>query len=141
GMIIRRDLARAYAAQVAVDARRLALDRRGGALAGSGDVDLAFAVLAAGFQLAYSPELILTHLIPARRLEFRYLHRLGFASELARHQLMRALGNPPRCRPWPLEYFSGWAQCLLAGDLHPRTLALQSAAARGRYAARNSLAD
>ena len=52
-------------------------DRRGNELSSAGDNDLVFAVMAAGWEVAYFPELVLTHLIPATRLDARYLARLN----------------------------------------------------------------
>jgi glycosyltransferase involved in cell wall biosynthesis len=52
-------------------------DRRGNELTSSGDNDIVIQVLRAGWQVGYFPELELIHLIPASRLEPRYLSRLN----------------------------------------------------------------
>ncbi|MBI4623779.1 MAG: glycosyltransferase [Verrucomicrobia bacterium] len=77
GLAIKRSHALAYADAVARDPRRLALDRTGACLASGGDNDLVFTALHAGGNVAYFPELRLTHLIPAGRLDAVYLARLN----------------------------------------------------------------
>lgn len=52
-------------------------DRRGTSLSSSGDNEIVLHVLRAGWAVAYFPELVLTHLIPAGRLEPDYLARLN----------------------------------------------------------------
>ena len=52
-------------------------DRSGDSLSSSGDNDMVFAVLEAGYRVGYFPALSLTHLIPASRLEPDYLARLN----------------------------------------------------------------
>lgn len=67
-------------------------DRRGDALTSSGDNDLVLCLLRAGWEVAYFPQLVLTHLIPASRLEPAYLARLNrgiqqsWQQVLARHE-------------------------------------------------------
>jgi glycosyltransferase involved in cell wall biosynthesis len=77
GLAIRRVAALAYADAVARDPRRRTLDRTAGRLSSGGDNDLVFTALHAGGDVAYFPELRLTHLIPASRLAPRYLARLN----------------------------------------------------------------
>lgn len=52
-------------------------DRRGDELNSSGDNDIVLALMRAGWECAYFPELSLTHLIPSSRLEADYLARLN----------------------------------------------------------------
>ena len=52
-------------------------DRRGNELTSGGDNDIVFCVMQAGWEVAYVPQLSLTHLIPAGRLEAGYLARLN----------------------------------------------------------------
>jgi hypothetical protein len=72
-------VAQAYAAALAEDPRRAAFDRTGRQLVSGGDNDLVMTALEAGCGVAYFPELVLTHLIPARRLERDYLGALNRA--------------------------------------------------------------
>ncbi len=77
GLVIRRSAALAYAAALAADPRRRALDRTGGSLASGGDNDLVFTALHAGGAVGYFPSLSLTHLIPSGRLDATYLAKLN----------------------------------------------------------------
>lgn len=52
-------------------------DRSGSSLSSAGDNDIVLSILRAGWAVAYVPSLVLTHLIPARRLEPGYLARLN----------------------------------------------------------------
>lgn len=72
-------------------------DRRGRELTSSGDNDLVLCAMRAGWEAGYFPELSLTHLIPASRLDAEYLARLNrgiqksWMQMLARHE----------ASPWP----------------------------------------
>lgn len=79
GMVLRRSAAEAYTAALAKHPERLAFDRTGTQLTSGGDNDLVMTVLEAGLAVAYNPNLILTHLIPARRMEVSYLGALNRA--------------------------------------------------------------
>ena len=72
-------------------------DRRGSELTSGGDNDLVFAVLEAGWEVAYFPQLRLTHLIPATRLEADYLARLNRGIQKS---WMQVLALHDAC-PWP----------------------------------------
>ena len=72
-------------------------DRRGGELTSGGDNDIVFAALKAGWEVAYFPELSLTHLIPAGRLEPCYLERLNRGIQTS---WMRVLSRHD-ANPWP----------------------------------------
>ncbi|MDD3180122.1 MAG: glycosyltransferase [Opitutaceae bacterium] len=52
-------------------------DRSGSRLTSSGDNDIVLALMHAGWEVGYFPQLSLTHLIPANRLEAAYLARLN----------------------------------------------------------------
>ena len=97
GLVIRRSHACAYAEQIARDPRRRALDRAGASLASGGDNDLVFTTLHAGGDVAYFPELRLTHLIPAARLDAAYLARLN---QGIMRTWVRVLHLHGQC-PWP----------------------------------------
>lgn len=67
-------------------------DRKGSELTSGGDNDIVLSIMKAGWEVAYFPELSLTHLIPAGRLEADYLARLNhgiqksWMSVLARYE-------------------------------------------------------
>jgi hypothetical protein len=72
-------------------------DRRGGELTSSGDNDIVLCALQAGWRAGYFPELSLTHLIPAGRLDAGYLARLNRGIQQSWMQVLtRHAANP-----WP----------------------------------------
>jgi glycosyltransferase involved in cell wall biosynthesis len=90
GMALRREAWSAWLAALAASPTALS-DRRGGELTSSGDNDIVLCAMEAGWEAGYFPELSLTHLIPAGRLEAAYLARLNrgiqksWMQVLARH--------------------------------------------------------
>ncbi|MBW7895550.1 MAG: glycosyltransferase [Opitutaceae bacterium] len=72
-------------------------DRQGQALTSGGDNDIVLCVLRAGWSVAYSPKLQLTHLIPAGRLTAGYLARLNRGIQTSWMQVL-SLHN---VNPWP----------------------------------------
>ncbi len=88
GMALRREAAAAWSAQAAAGAPS---DRRGRALTSGGDNDIVLTLLHAGWKVGCFSELVLTHLIPAGRLDAGYLARLNrgiqhsWVEVLARH--------------------------------------------------------
>ncbi len=74
GMALRRA---AWEAWLQAPAAHSLSDRRGSALSSGGDNEIVCQVLEAGWHVAYFPSLVLTHLIPAARLEADYLARLN----------------------------------------------------------------
>lgn len=73
-------------------------DRRGAALTSSGDNDIIFSLLRAGWQVAYFPDLALTHIIPAGRTDLAYLARLNRGIQQSWQQVLRRHG----ASPWPV---------------------------------------
>jgi GT2 family glycosyltransferase len=97
GMALRRAAVTAWLEALARDPRRARLDRRGDALVSGGDNDLVLTLMAAGWEVAYFPQLALTHLIPAARLDPSYLVRLHRAMQTSwMHVLTLHDANP-----WP----------------------------------------
>ena len=72
-------------------------DRRGDALTSSGDNDIVLCAMKAGWEVGYFPQLTLTHLIPAARLEAGYLARLNHGIQKS---WMQVLALHDAC-PWP----------------------------------------
>lgn len=72
-------------------------DRRGASLSSSGDNDIVLCVVEAGWSAGYFPNLVLTHLIPAGRLEPDYLARLNRGIQ---ESWMQVLALHQAC-PWP----------------------------------------
>jgi glycosyltransferase involved in cell wall biosynthesis len=72
-------------------------DRQGASLSSGGDNDIVLTLLHAGWQVAYFPELAVTHLIPSTRLDPAYLARLNRGIQ---HSWMQVLLRHDAC-PWP----------------------------------------
>lgn len=72
-------------------------DRRGGELSSAGDNDIVLTLLRHGWEVAYFPELSLTHLIPAARIDPPYLARLNRGIQKSWMQVLTKHG----ANPWP----------------------------------------
>ncbi len=107
GMALRRSSVRDW-----LTAPSVLSDRRGRELTSGGDNDLIFAVLRSGASVGYFPELSLTHLIPAERLDPAYLARLNrgiqksWMQVLTRHEA----NDWPPIPAWsvPLRQLKAW---------------------------------
>lgn len=112
GLVIRREAIQLWADQLERDARRRAFGRTGQALSSGEDNDINLTLLAHGWELAYLPQLRLTHHIPAARLQRAYQQRLARASFRDFVQVLNHHG----IRPWsaiaawtvPLRAFKAW---------------------------------
>ena len=80
GLVIRRSALSQYVEQAAGDAARMRLGRAGKDLSSGEDNDIIMTLLENGWKVAYLPELVLRHLIPAVRLSRSYLSRLAYSS-------------------------------------------------------------
>lgn len=109
GMALRREASAAWLEQAC--ASRFT-DRRGQSLTSAGDNDLGLTIMGAGWQVAYFPQLSLTHLIPAARLEPSYLGRLNRGIQKSWMQVLsRHRANPwAPIAPWtlPLRTAKAW---------------------------------
>ena len=87
-------------------------DRRGTTLTSGGDNDIVIHVLRAGWQVAYFPELELTHLIPDGRLKPDYLARLNRGIQKSWMQVLTLhdLNDWPPIPGWtvPLRQLKAW---------------------------------
>ena len=97
GLCVRRSAALLYVDALGRDAARKTLDRRGASLASGGDNDLVFTIHHGGWDVAYFPELALTHLIPTTRLQPDYLARLNQGIQRSWVRVLALHG----CNPWP----------------------------------------
>ncbi len=109
GMALRREAVQSWMA--AREDGRLS-DRRGGELTSAGDNDIVLTLLHHGWEVAYFPELVLTHLIPAGRLEAAYLGRLNRGIQKSWMQVLtKHAANPwPPLGRWsvPLRQLKAW---------------------------------
>jgi glycosyltransferase involved in cell wall biosynthesis len=87
-------------------------DRRGGELTSGGDNDIVMHALRAGWEVGYFPELELTHLIPASRLDPVYLARLNRGIQKSWMQVLtkHGLNDWPPIPAWtvPLRSLKAW---------------------------------
>jgi glycosyltransferase involved in cell wall biosynthesis len=97
GLVIRKQVMKVWANAVAKDHDRLSLGRRGSALSSGEDNDINLTLLRAGWELAYLPQLRLTHVIPASRLKLAYQKRMARSSF---RDFIRVL-DLHGIRPWP----------------------------------------
>jgi glycosyltransferase involved in cell wall biosynthesis len=80
GMVIRKNVAAYWANLTTSDPLRRGLGRKGNSLSGSEDIDMALCACVLGLAVGRFPQLSLTHLIAARRLQREYLLRLAEGS-------------------------------------------------------------
>lgn len=99
GMVVRREVAEAYAELASAGPRRR-LDRTGSALSSCGDTDLARTAADRGLFMAYEPSLRLVHVIPRERLAVRYLARLGYSIQRDGWLLYRLRGRDCELPAW-----------------------------------------
>lgn len=96
GMVLRREAWTAW-----LDSRHttgsILSDRCGAKLTSSGDNDIVLALMRAGWEVGYFPELALTHLIPASRLDAAYLARLNHGIQKSWQQVLAKHD----ASPWP----------------------------------------
>jgi len=106
GMVIRTNVARAWAQLTATDPLRTGLGRKGADLTGSDDRDMAATSLRLGLGTGKFPALRLDHLMPAGRVDRAYLLRLAEASAYGEtilaflHGLSWKPGQNSRTRRW-----------------------------------------
>jgi hypothetical protein len=94
GLCVRADVAEKWAAGVRAVKTRFELGRRGDSLLSQEDTDLALTACDAGLGTGLFPELRLTHLIPARRLEPAYLRKLAESIAYSMTMLQAVRGMP-----------------------------------------------
>jgi glycosyltransferase involved in cell wall biosynthesis len=135
GMVVRRQVAQAYAERTRDPSRRR-LDRTGKGLSSCGDTDLARTAPELGLYLAYEPRLALTHLIPASRLRARYLARLAYCVQRDGWFLYRLRGKPCQLSGWRL-YVHLVLAPVLSMSPDPRRWLLNAASAYGRLRGRS----
>lgn len=109
GLALRRTALQAWLDDAATGAIS---DRRGGELTSGGDNDIILTLLRAGWSVGYFPELALTHLISADRVQPHYVARLnrGIAKSWVQ-VLHKHRANPwPRIRGWtvPFRKLKAW---------------------------------
>ena len=111
GLVIRSKWMQEWIALVNTDPLRQALGRRGNALTSGEDNDICLTILRLGQQLAYSPDLRLTHVIGPGRLSAPYLERI---SRVSFRDFIRVL-DLHGLRPWsPIAPWTVWLRAIKA---------------------------
>ena len=87
GMVIRRSVAMYYAGLLKEDALRKGLDRKGSSLMSSGDIDMAHTAVDLGWEIGVFTSLELIHIIPAARINKKYLINMMRYNALSNHLL------------------------------------------------------
>ena len=109
GMAIRREAALQWLEDVSA---AVLPDRRGKELTSAGDNDIVFTLLRHGWEVAYFPELRLTHLIPVSRMTPDYFARLNYGIQKSWMQVLtKHEANPwPQIAAWtvPLRKLKAW---------------------------------
>ena len=92
GLVIRRTAMQAYWEAVEHDNKRRAFGRTGKALISGEDNDIILTLLNHGWEVGYFPELYVTHLIGADRVQPSYLARMNYASSKSWVQVLALHG-------------------------------------------------
>ena len=87
GMVIRRSVAVYYAALLKEDVLRRSLDRKGSSLMSSGDIDMVHTAVDLGWEIGVFTSLELIHIIPATRINKKYLINMMRYNALSNHLL------------------------------------------------------
>ncbi|TZF86202.1 glycosyltransferase (plasmid) [Pedobacter sp. BS3] len=80
GMVITKVAFLSYDKNVNSNKTRLSLGRKGAVLTSGEDNDIILTIIKEGFQIAYVPQLIIHHFIPAKRYSLSYLKKMAYES-------------------------------------------------------------
>lgn len=121
GMAVRRNVLERYRDQVLLSSDRIALDRTDErSLVGGGDTDLSMTCVDIGMASGVSSLLRYTHVIPAWRLEQRYLERLLYSSNYRTARLLIQHGWKKETQPdVPLWKDLWWRLCAKLANSKP----------------------
>ncbi len=94
GMIVKRDVALEYVADVRSSDLKLSLDRKGKILNSCGDDHFSWIAIRMGYKKGVFPQLVLKHYIPANRVQKEYLLKLAEGYGFSRSLLFYINGVP-----------------------------------------------
>lgn len=80
GMIIVKKAFLSYLKEVEKSEKRMLLGRKGNLLTSGEDNDIVLTLIKAGYEIAYVPQLVITHLIPKNRYSLVYLKKMAYES-------------------------------------------------------------
>jgi len=104
GMVVRRSVCEIYVKNLSKGFDRRALDRKGTRLTSAGDIDLILGCLDVGLGFGTFPELVVTHLISARRMTQEYVVKLTRALVTSNLMLSHLRGEPIQLSERPSLY-------------------------------------
>jgi len=106
GMVIRRQAFLDYADEAEKDPVRKALGRTGKSLSSGEDNDMVLTLIKNGWEVAYSPDLYIDHLIPSKRVDPAYLAKMSEASSKSWVQVLAVHGMAPwpPVHPWTVSF-------------------------------------
>lgn len=113
GMGIRKSALKKYIQKIENN-KAVITDRVGNQLCSGGDIDIVLEILKDEWQVMYSPNLILQHLIPAQRLKLSYISKLAHDSAVSwvnlmdEHQLNEM--KPLNYRQYLTRVFKTWKE-------------------------------
>lgn len=104
GMVILKTAFLAYLDEAAHNPERMKLGRRGASLSSGEDNDIILTLVKKGYEIAYVPQLVVHHLIPATRYSEAYLKRMAFESNRTWMKVLQIHGINPhqKIRRWTL---------------------------------------
>ncbi len=95
GMVISKKAFLEYYNDVKNNSARMALGRKGNDLTSGEDNDIVLTVVKKGFEIAYVPQLVVSHWIPVRRFSEKYLQKIAYESSRSWVKLLSFHGICP----------------------------------------------
>ncbi|RZK25552.1 MAG: glycosyltransferase family 2 protein [Flavobacterium sp.] len=104
GMVIQKKAFECYLHEAANSPDRMKLGRQGKSLSSGEDNDIILTIVKNGYEIAYVPELIVHHLIPANRYSLEYLEEMAYQSNRTWVKVLEIHGINPhkRIQKWTL---------------------------------------
>lgn len=133
GMSVRREIASQYARSIQSDAIALAFDRTGDILAGAGDLDMGISAMDQGYAIGKAAGLRFTHMVPAFRVELKYMLKLLYMSQYSTERLLVYRGWEQSLTYEPPTAWQKLTRSLGRLRRYPPEERCWQALARGRY--------
>jgi glycosyltransferase involved in cell wall biosynthesis len=104
GMVIQKKAFECYLQEAANNPDRMKLGRKGKSLSSGEDNDIILTIVKNGYEIAYVPELIVHHLIPANRYSLKYLEEMAYQSNRTWVKVLEIHGINPhkKIKKWTL---------------------------------------
>lgn len=104
GMVILKKAFECYLNEATNNPERMKLGRKGKSLSSGEDNDIILTIVKNGYEIAYVPELVVHHLIPANRYSLKYLEEMAYQSNRTWVKVLEIHGINPhrRIQKWTL---------------------------------------